>query len=115
MIRLGDDPGLWQAFFAWPLGGVWSNLVANVIWGLPALLIVIWRLEKSGKLKEYETRVEEEYEHLDKEHFHDMLPDIGGHRDQPGLDQEQLLRERGVRPGTDERGTDPGEGLEEPR
>jgi hypothetical protein len=27
----------WVAFFAWPGGGVWSNLVASAIWTVPAL------------------------------------------------------------------------------
>lgn len=26
------------AFFAWPNGGVWSNLLASVIWTIPALV-----------------------------------------------------------------------------
>jgi hypothetical protein len=24
--------GIWQAFFAWPSGGIWSNMIADVIW-----------------------------------------------------------------------------------
>jgi hypothetical protein len=26
------------AFFAWPNGGVWSNLVASILWTVPALV-----------------------------------------------------------------------------
>ena len=26
------------AFFAWPNGGVWSNLLASVLWTVPALV-----------------------------------------------------------------------------
>ncbi len=27
-----------NAFFAWPGGGVWSNLLASVVWTVPALI-----------------------------------------------------------------------------
>lgn len=27
-----------SAFFAWPNGGVWSNLLASLIWGVPAFV-----------------------------------------------------------------------------
>lgn len=27
-----------SAFFAWPDGGVWSNLLASLIWGVPAFV-----------------------------------------------------------------------------
>lgn len=26
-----------EAFFGWPNGGVWSNLLASVLWTIPAL------------------------------------------------------------------------------
>lgn len=26
---------VWQAFFAWPGGGVWSNIIAAGMWALP--------------------------------------------------------------------------------
>lgn len=29
--------GWLSSFFAWPDGGVWSNLLASVIWTVPAL------------------------------------------------------------------------------
>lgn len=32
-----DLGGWFASFFAWPDGGVWSNLLASVIWTLPAL------------------------------------------------------------------------------
>lgn len=27
-----------SAFFAWPDGGVWSNLLASLLWGAPAFI-----------------------------------------------------------------------------
>lgn len=28
-----------RSFFAWPNGGVWSNLLASVIWTIPTLAV----------------------------------------------------------------------------
>lgn len=35
-----------DSFFAWPNGGVWSNLVASAITSTGALLLVGWRILK---------------------------------------------------------------------
>lgn len=36
-----------NAFFSWPLGGVWSNLVASLVLGAPALYAVLRKLTKN--------------------------------------------------------------------
>lgn len=28
---------MWAASFAWPAGGIWSNLLASVVWTVPAI------------------------------------------------------------------------------
>lgn len=38
------DPAAFRSFFAWPNGGVWSNLVASSILGVPALYAVLRKL-----------------------------------------------------------------------
>lgn len=30
--------GTWRAFFSWPSGGVWANLLASLLWGAPAFV-----------------------------------------------------------------------------
>lgn len=32
----------WQVFFSWPSGGIWSNIIASIIWaGLPLTYAMI--------------------------------------------------------------------------
>lgn len=33
----------YHLFFHWPDGGVWSNIVASVIWALPPASVAYWR------------------------------------------------------------------------
>lgn len=37
---------LLATLFAWPQGIVVGNLLANIIWGLPAWCIILWRMER---------------------------------------------------------------------
>lgn len=35
---------LLDVFFAWPAGGIWSNLIASAIWAAPAGALAVWRM-----------------------------------------------------------------------
>ena len=32
----------WSLFFQWPQGGVWSNMIASVLWTAPAWLLAVF-------------------------------------------------------------------------
>jgi hypothetical protein len=36
----------WDVFFGWPAGGVWSNLVASLIWATPAGIALARKLRR---------------------------------------------------------------------
>lgn len=44
-LRLADRTAF-GSFFDWPDGGVWSNLLASLLLGAPALLAILRRIEK---------------------------------------------------------------------
>lgn len=35
-----------DAIFSWPYGGVWSNLIASLIWIIPGYIVGKWHLNK---------------------------------------------------------------------
>jgi hypothetical protein len=46
----------WTLFFAWPTGGVWSNLIASAITTVLGLSLVAWRFFKKLDQKHAEHR-----------------------------------------------------------
>lgn len=54
--------GVWEIFFGWPNGGVWSNLLASVLWATPALLahhkLMMRRISKKLDMHHEETMQE---------------------------------------------------------
>jgi preprotein translocase subunit YajC len=40
---------VFNEFFGWPLGSVWSNIIASVIWSIPAVIFTFWRIRKHQK------------------------------------------------------------------
>ena len=47
---------LWQLFFTWPTGGIWSNLIADVITTALGLSVAAWRFFKKLDAKHAEHR-----------------------------------------------------------
>lgn len=39
----------WWLFFGWPAGGVWSNLIASLIWDVPIVAAGWVKLHRSHK------------------------------------------------------------------
>ena len=37
---------MWSYFFAWYTGAVYSNLIASMIWGVPAGTVALWHLHR---------------------------------------------------------------------
>jgi hypothetical protein len=40
------DPVAFRGFFAWPNGGIWSNLLASLLLGIPAVYAILRRLAR---------------------------------------------------------------------
>lgn len=58
----------WQSFFGWPAGGVWSNLIASVMWGAPAFVmhhVLIRRHHERTVRDESARQTEQLKDHID--------------------------------------------------
>lgn len=44
----------WQTFFSWPTGGIWSNLLASVIWGSLAFAWAHRKIKNLHKRLDYQ-------------------------------------------------------------
>ena len=42
-MRFAAIGGVWATFFGWPSGGIWSNILASVLWTAPMWLLLLWR------------------------------------------------------------------------
>ena len=51
-----------KLFFAFPDGGVWSNLIASVIWALPTFIFTALHMNK--KHKEHMSAINKIHKHL---------------------------------------------------
>lgn len=53
-----------SAFFSWPNGGVWANLLASLIWGVPAF-VTHHRLMRRHHVNETAKQTAELKAHID--------------------------------------------------
>lgn len=42
-------PSAFRLFFSWPDGGVWSNFVASIVLGVPAIYAILRRLARQHR------------------------------------------------------------------
>lgn len=42
----------WQVFFSWPAGGVWSNILASLIWAGGPIIYALIKQHRHHKLVE---------------------------------------------------------------
>jgi hypothetical protein len=47
LVLRAADRATFELFFGWPAGGVWSNIVASVLWGAPAVYAILRKITKN--------------------------------------------------------------------